>query len=252
MQLNKYLASCGVASRRKANLMISQGRVAVNRETVRELGRVIDIQSDEVFFDGRRLGIPDHYLYILMNKPKGVITAVHDNRGRETVIDLIASERRVFPVGRLDYDTEGVLLLTDDGYLAYRLTHPKFRIEKVYEAWVEGQVEEKSIQKLKEGISFSDKVIVKGIGRIIKKDRGKTLIEISIHEGKKRQIKRMMKAIGHPVLQLARICFAGLTVHDLKSASWRELSEQEVQSLYQQVGLQKSGYEAYQINNFLG
>ncbi len=225
--------------------MISQGRVAVNREVVRELGRVIDIQSDEVFFDGNRLGIPDHYLYILMNKPKRVITAVHDNRERKTVIDLIASERRVFPVGRLDYDTEGVLLLTDDGYLAYRLTHPKFQMEKVYEAWVKGHVEEKTIQKLEEGIAFSDQVIVKGIGRIIQKDQENTLIEISIHEGKKRQIKRMMKAIGHPVLQLTRTCFAGLTVRDLKPGNWRELTEQEVRSLYQQVGLKKNGCHAY-------
>ncbi|MBN2030002.1 rRNA pseudouridine synthase [bacterium] len=240
MQLNKYLADCGVASRRKANLMIQQGRVDVNQEIVMEMGRVIDTEKDCVFLDGHRLKIPDHYRYLLMNKPDGVITAVEDDRGRKTVIDMIPYSERVFPVGRLDMDTEGVLLLTNDGELTYRLTHPKFEIEKVYHVWVKGRVRPKSIQKLKEGVIISDQVMVKGTARIIQQNAEKTLIEMHIHEGKKRQVKRMMKAVGHPVIHLRRIVFAGLTVDDLQSGTCRELTDREVQSLYRQVGLEKN------------
>ncbi len=240
MQLNKYLAQCGVASRRKANLIIQEGRIGVNREIVRELGRVINTQKDHVFLDGQRLKILDHYRYLLMNKPDGVITALEDDRGRKTVIDMIQSNERVFPVGRLDLDTEGALLLTNDGELTYRLTHPKFEIEKVYAVWVKGAVQPKSIRKLNEGVAISDRVIVKGVAKIIQQSAEKTLIEMRIHEGKKRQIKRMMKAVGYPVIHLKRIVFAGLTVDGLESGSYRELSEREVQSLYNQVGLERN------------
>ncbi len=240
MQLNKYLAQCGVASRRKANSMIQEGRVGVNQEIVKELGRVIDTQKDHVFLDGHRLNIPNHYCYLLMNKPDGVITAVEDDRGRKTVIDMIRYNERVFPVGRLDLDTEGVLLLTNDGELTYRLTHPKFEIEKVYAVWVKGLVQPKSIQKLNEGVAISDHVIVRGNAKIVRRCTERTLIEMRIHEGKKRQVKRMMKAVGHPVIHLKRIVFAGLTVDDLQLGACRELTEQEIQFLYEQVGLERN------------
>lgn len=240
MQLNKYLSHCGAASRRKANVMIHEGRVGVNQSIVKELGRIIDTQKDEVFLDGQRLAILDHHHYLLMNKPGGVITAVADDRGRKTVVDMIRCDERVFPVGRLDFDTEGVLLLTNDGELTYRLTHPKFEIEKAYRVWVKGAVQAKSIRKLNDGVALSDRVIVKGTAKIIQQSAEKTLIEMRIHEGKKRQIKRMMKAVGHPVIHLKRIVFAGLTVDGLESGSYRELTEREVQSLYNQVGLERN------------
>ncbi len=237
MQLNKYLALCGVAARRKANMVIVQGRVIVNKEVVKKLGYKVDPEKDKIFLDGRLLKPPQIYKYILMNKPAGVITSVEDDRNRKTVVDLIGANERLFPVGRLDYDTEGVLLLTNDGELSYRLSHPKYEVDKVYQAWVDGYVTEEALRKLVEGIAINPGLIVKGEAKILRRKEKKTLVKISVHEGKKRQIKRMMKAIGHPVIQLKRTRFAGLTVDGLKSGEWRELTGEEIKELYTQVGL---------------
>jgi len=237
MQLNKYLALCGVAARRKANTVIVQGRVVVNKEVVKKLGYKVDPEKDKIFLDGRLLKPPQIYKYILMNKPAGVITSVEDDRNRKTVVDLIGANERLFPVGRLDYDTEGVLLITNDGELSYRLSHPKYEVDKVYQAWVDGYVTEEALKKLAEGIAINPGVIVKGEAKILSRKGKKTLVKISVHEGKKRQIKRMMKAIGHPVIQLKRTQFAGLTVDGLKSGEWRELTGEEIKELYTQVGL---------------
>ncbi len=242
MQLNKYLALCGVASRRKASQPILQGRVFVNDDCVRELGRVVDPQKDRIFLDGHRLECPEQYCYILMNKPAGVITAVTDDRGRKTVVDLIGSDARVFPVGRLDYDTEGALLLTNDGELAYRLAHPKFEIDKVYQAWVEGHVQEDTIQKLGQGVFIDKGVKVSGEVSVLERKTNRTRLEIRIHQGKKRQVKRMMKSVGHAVLHLERIWFAGLEVNDLDRGQWRELTAQEVDTLYRITGLKGKSY----------
>ena len=237
MQLNKYLALCGVAARRKANMVIVQGRVIVNKEVVKKLGYKVDPEKDKIFLDGRLLKPPQIYKYILMNKPAGVITSVEDDRNRKTVVDLIGANERLFPVGRLDYDTEGVLLITNDGELSYRLSHPKYEVDKIYQAWVDGYVTEEALKKLAEGIVINPGVIVKGEAKILSRKEKKTLVKISVHEGKKRQIKRMMKAIGHPVVQLKRTQFAGLTVDGLKSGEWRELTGEEIKELYKQVGL---------------
>lgn len=237
IQLNKYIALCGVTSRRKANIPIVQGRVRVNDEVVQELGHAVDPEKDYIFLDGQRLKLPRRYRYILMNKPRGVITAAVDGRGRKTVMDLIRSDERVFPVGRLDYDTEGVLLITNDGELAYRLTHPKFEMEKVYEAWVEGQVKEITLRKLARGVVLNGGVSVRGEASILDQKGEKTLVEISVHEGKKRQIKRMMKFVEHPVIYLRRTRFAGLTVNGLNAGEWRELTREEVERLYRETGL---------------
>ena len=237
MQLNKYLALCGVAARRRANRIIAQGRVVVNEEVVEKLGYKVDPEKDKIFLDGQLLELPQSYKYILMNKPSGVITSVEDDRNRKTVVDLVGANERLFPVGRLDYDTEGVLLITNDGELSYRLSHPKYEVDKVYQAWVEGNVTSQTIQKLMEGIAINPGVVVRGEAKILRRKRGKTLVEICIHEGKKRQIKRMMKAIGHPVIQLKRTRFAGLTVEGLEPGEWRELTPGEIKKLYQKVGL---------------
>ena len=242
MHLNKYLALCGVASRRKASQPILQGRVFVNDDCVRELGRVVDPQKDRIFLDGHRLEYPIQYRYILMNKPAGVITAVADDRGRKTVVDLVASDERVFPVGRLDYNTEGVLLLTNNGELAYRLAHPKFEIDKIYQAWVDGHVQEDTLQKLRQGVFIHRGVKVSGEVSILERKANRTLVDIRIHEGKKRQVKRMMKSVGHAVLHLERTRFAGLEVNGLEKGQWRELTPQEVDTLYRITGLKGKSY----------
>ena len=218
--------------------MISLKRVRVDQEIISEPGYRIDPELDPVFLDGKRVKPPNHFRTVLLNKPSGVLTTVRDDRDRKTVIDLIPLTERLFPVGRLDLDTTGVLLLTNDGDLAYRLTHPKYEIEKVYEAWVEGLIDERICQKFKEGISIDPGVIVSGEVRILKKERNRSRLEIRIHEGKKRQIKRMMDAVHHPVISLKRVCFAGLTVQKLKAGEWRELTSVEVRRLYELTGLE--------------
>ena len=240
MQLNRYLALCGVTSRRKANFIIADGRVMVNHEVVTELGYVVDPKEDTILLDNKHLKTPVCYHYVLMNKPGGVITALVDGRRRKTVTDLVDIDDRIFPVGRLDFDTEGVLLLTNDGDIAYRLTHPKFQIGKVYEVWVEGRIDNKIIRKLSEGVAIDKGVTVSGEAAILKQENEKSLIEIRIHEGKKRQIKRMLNAVGHPVIHLQRTSFAGLTTDGLQRGEWRYLTEKEVEHLYKITGLQKA------------
>lgn len=244
MPLNKYLAVCGVASRRKANEPILQGRVYVNRDCVRELGRMVDVEKDKVTFDGTKLRFPKRHQYILLNKPKGVLTAVDDDRGRKTVLDLVRSNKRIFPVGRLDLDTTGVLLLTDDGELAYRLMHPKFEIEKVYRAWVDGQINEHHIHKLEKGVAIDPGVIVRGETKRLKTKGNRSLIEIRVHEGKKRQIKRMLKAVGCPVQKLDRYSFAGLKTTGLELGAWRHLTHPEIEKLHRHTGLRKTSRSA--------
>ena len=239
MQLNKYLALCGVASRRRANDAICQGRVSINDVLVEKLGVVVDTERDQVFMDGRLLVPPPRHIYILLNKPKDVITTFMDGRGRKTVLDLIPLEERIFPVGRLDMDTEGVLLLTNDGDLSFRLTHPRYEIEKIYKAWVQGHVGRIAIGKLSKGVSIDPNVIVKGEAVVLDRGNGSTLVELRLHQGKKRQVKRMMKAVGHPVIHLERAVFAGLTVNGLQRGEWRFLTDSEVQDLYGKTGLKR-------------
>jgi 23S rRNA pseudouridine2605 synthase len=214
----------------------------VNRTCIKKPGCRIDVLNDVILLDGKPIKPPDHFRYVLLNKPSGVLTTVRDDRSRKTVIDLISVSERLFPVGRLDLDTEGVLLLTNDGDLAYRLAHPKYEIEKVYEAWVEGLVDEDTCQMLKKGVAIKSGMIVSGEVRIFKKERNRSKLEIRIHEGKKRQIKRMMKSVHHSVIILKRICFAGLTIKGLKTGQWRDLTDQEVQSLYAITKLESSGF----------
>jgi len=239
MQLNKYLALCGVTSRRKANYLIMEGRVSLNGDTVRKLGIVVDPKSDQVRMDGQLIEIPGHYRYVLFNKPAGIITSAVDGRGRRTVIEAVGLQERVFPVGRLDLDTEGVLLLTNDGDLAYRLAHPRFEIEKIYQARVAGRISDQAIRQLRRGVEIDPDVVVRGETRLLSRHSDRSLVEIQVHEGKKRQIKRMLRIVGFPVQKLVRINFAGLTVDDLKTGEWRDLSEKEVDRLYLMTGMKR-------------
>ncbi len=237
MQLNKYIALSGVTSRRKANILIKEGKITVNGTTVKEMGVTVKPGTDKIELNNEVLQIPSQYRYILFNKPAKVITSFSDQRKRTLVIDCIDIKERIYPVGRLDYDTTGVLLLTNDGDLTYRLAHPKFEIDKIYEVLVQGYITNNDIQKLKSGVDIGNGHTVQGEAKIIDRTSEKSFIKIVIHEGKKRQIKRMMKSLNHPVIKLTRTVFAGLTVHGLQEGEWRELNPEEITILYQKTGL---------------
>lgn len=237
MQLNKYIALCGITSRRKANIPIKQGKITVNGKIVNELGVQVDPQKDVVKLNHQELKIPPKYRYIVLNKPESTITSFTDKRNRKLVIDCVEVKERIFPVGRLDYDTTGTLLLTNDGDLTYRLSHPKYEIDKIYQVMVQGTITTNELKKLQNGIDIGNGDIVKGEALIIKKYPQKSLLEIIIHQGKKRQIKRMMKKINHPVIKLTRTVFAGLTTEGLKPGEWRDLKSEEIEMLYAKTGL---------------
>jgi len=224
MRLNAYLARTGVASRRGADELIKTGRVRVNG--VRgELNTFVE-EGDVVDLDGRLL-VPQQLAYVLLHKPAGVVTTASDPHGRPTVVGLVDHEARVVPVGRLDADTTGALLLTNDGELAHRLAHPRYQVEKVYEAEVEGEPADEAIAALAEGIELDDGSTAPAQVRRL----GPSRVELSIHEGRKHQVKRMLGAVGHPVRRLHRSRYAGLTADDLAPGTWRELTADEVGAL---------------------
>jgi 23S rRNA pseudouridine2605 synthase len=228
VRLNAYLARTGIASRRGADELIKTGRVRVNG--VRgELNTFVE-EGDVVDLDGRLL-VPQRLAYVLLHKPPGVVTTARDPHGRPTVVDLVEHESRVVPVGRLDADTTGALLLTNDGDLAHRLAHPRYEVEKVYEAEVEGEPSDEALANLADGVELDDGVTAPARVRRIDPSR----IELAIHEGRKHQVKRMLEAVGHPVLRLHRSRYAGLTVKSLTQGEWRELEASEVAALRQAI-----------------
>jgi 23S rRNA pseudouridine2605 synthase len=224
MRLNAYLARAGVASRRKADELIKAGRVRVNGEPG-ALNTFVG-ENDVVELDGERLR-PQRLAYVLLNKPPGVVTTAYDPQGRPTVVDLVEHETRVVPVGRLDADTTGALLLTNDGELAHRLAHPRYEVEKVYEAEVEGEPDDDALARLATGVELDDGRTAPARAR----RPGPGRVELSIHEGRKHQVKRMLEAVGHPVRRLHRARYAGLTVEGLGPGEWRELGDAEVHAL---------------------
>ncbi|MPM46342.1 Ribosomal large subunit pseudouridine synthase B [bioreactor metagenome] len=232
-RLQKIISQAGIASRRHAEKLITDGRVTVNGHVVTELGTKVEPRKDKVAVDGKVIA-GEKYVYILLHKPKGVVTTLNDPQKRKTVVDLIkAIPERIYPVGRLDYNTEGLLLLTNDGELTNALIHPSRKIRKVYQAIVEGFPAEEKLDRFRVGMKLEDGITAPALVNIVDVDRERNLtaLEIVIHEGKNRQIRRMCEKIGHPVKQLKRIRFAFLDLQGVRRGSYRFLTPTEVAEL---------------------
>lgn len=234
MRLNAYLARSGVASRRGADELIIAGRVRVNGEPG-QLNTVVG-SRDVVDVDGRRVA-RQRLSYVLFHKPAGVVTTARDPEGRPTVVGLVSHATRVVPVGRLDADTTGALLLTNDGPLAHRLAHPRYGVPKVYEAEVEGAPDRGAVARLREGVELEDGRTAPASARVLRRRSRSTLLELTLHEGRKHQVKRMCAAVGHPVRRLHRSRYAGLDLTGLEPGEWRELTKDEVAVLRRGVGV---------------
>lgn len=231
-RLQKVLASAGVASRRHSEELILDGRVTVNGKVVRELGSKADPMRDRIEVDGRPLPKPSDRVYLVLHKPQGYVTTVKDPRRRRTVMDLVTPVPGLHPVGRLDYDTSGVLLMTNDGDFTLALTHPRFGLSKTYHATLRGRPSELALQKLREGIVLDDGPTQPAEVVRLGHEGGSTHVQVKIHEGRNRQVRRMFEAIGHPVLRLKRTAVGPITLGDLAPGQVRPLGPDEVDSLF--------------------
>lgn len=241
VRLQKFLAQAGVASRRASERLIQEGKVWVNGKKITQLGTKIDPDNDIITVNGKRIKMSENKIYILLYKPSGYVTTVKDPQGRRTVMDLLKQvKERVFPVGRLDYDTEGLLILTNDGDFSYALTHPKFQIKKTYLAAVQGIPDKRDLQKLQRGVKLSDGPTAPAKVKLLRCLNGQAIIKLTIHEGRNRQVRRMLKAVGHPVVKLKRVAIGNLTLGKLSPGEYRYLEPGEVQKL---LTLCKTGYK---------
>ncbi len=241
VRLQKLLSAAGVASRRASEALILAGRVTVNGEPVRTLGTKADLSRDDVRVDGRRVRAPERLRYLLINKPAGVVTTRSDPQGRPTVLDLVAGVATyLYPVGRLDYDSEGLLILTNDGDLAAALTHPRHGVAKVYEVVVRGRPTPEAIGRLRHGVTLDGRCTAPAEVRLRRTPTGgrrpgggrqRAVLEITLREGRNRQVRRMCEAVGHPVEHLARVRIGPVADSRLRPGQWRDLSEAELQSL---------------------
>ena len=234
-RLQKVLAAAGIASRRASEELIVEGRVEVNGE-VAELGRKVDPEVDVVTVDGERINIDPERVYVMQNKPQGVVTTLDDPEGRPTVMDLINLPQRLFPVGRLDQDTEGLLLLTNDGELTNALTHPSYGVERTYVALVPGPVRGRTLGQLRDGVELDDGLARPVRARVLETQRSKALLEVVMTEGRKREVRRMLGALGLHVERLARVNYGGVDLGDLRQGKWRFLRQREIAQLHAAVG----------------
>jgi len=238
MRLNRFLAQAGEASRRGADRLIADGRVSVNGELVTRLGTEVEPGRDVVALDGREVALPSTFTYVLLNKPPGYVVTMSDPQRRPTVADLVAGAGgRVVPVGRLDAATEGLLLLTDDGDLAYRVAHPSFELEKVYRVVARGVLTEDERRRLESGVEIDGRPTTPAAVRVVSAAANVTVAEITLHEGRKRQVRRMFEAVGHLVTRLTRLRIGPLELGDLEQGTWRALTETELSALRAAVGL---------------
>lgn len=226
VRLQKVLAERGIGSRRVCEDLIAAGRVTVNGE-VAVLGRRVDVETDTVEVDGEAIGVRPDLVYYLLNKPTGVITTSDDPQRRRTVLDLVPDEPRVFPVGRLDYETEGLLIITNDGAITHRLTHPSFGVEKEYLAEVEGELDARALRILRTGVELDDGITAPA--KVSQPQPG--VLRITIHEGRNRQVRRMAEAVGHPVRRLVRMRIGPIRDAALAPGAWRELTLSEIRAL---------------------
>jgi len=227
-RLQKILSQAGIASRRASEQLMLEGRVTVNGETIRELGTKADPAHDDIRVDGRRIKIAERHVYLLLNKPRGYVTTRSDPQKRPTVIDLLKGVREyIYPVGRLDYDSEGLLILTNDGDLAARLTHPRHGVPRVYEARVLGEPDAHDLSRLSKGVTIDGRRTEPATVVSL----GPSQLRVTVHEGRNRQVRKMCEAIGHPVTELRRVAIGPIRDGKLKPGQWRELSAQEIQSL---------------------
>ena len=229
IRLNKYIAECGICSRRKADILIESGKVLVNDIVIKDLGVIIDDTKDQVKVDGKTISKENKYVYIMLNKPKGYVTTNSEQFGRKSVIDLIDTDYRIFPIGRLDMNTEGLLLLTNDGEFANKLMHPKNKVEKTYIANVKGNITEEKIENLRNGVDIGGYITKPAQVRIISKDKNE--IEIKISEGKNRQVRKMCEAVGLKVINLKRTSIGKLNLGNLKIGEYRYLNKNEIDKI---------------------
>jgi len=238
IRLNKYLAQRGVASRREADRMIQEGRVAVNGRVMEDLGHKIDDGRDRVAVDGRKIKPDRELIYMMLNKPKDFLVTLADPLGRATIKDLVPSlPDGVNPVGRLDKDSEGLLLLTNDGELAYRLTHPRYEVPKIYIVCVEGRISPEEIGKLERGVHIDGGRTAPAKVKVLESRPQSSVLQIEIHEGRKREVRQMCESAGHDVVRLTRVSFAGLRLENLLNGQWRFLKKEEVHRLKRLAGL---------------
>lgn len=233
IRLQKYMAEVGIASRRKAEELILEGKVKVNGKIANELGIKILPNKDIVEYNGKKVVLEKEYVYILLNKPIGYVTTVKDQFNRDSILDLVKTNKRIVPVGRLDMYTSGAIILTNDGDFVYKVTHPKHEIEKTYTVTIKGIVKSNEVEELKKGVKIEDYITKPARVKILKTDEEKNIsrLEITIHEGKNRQVRKMCEAIGHKVLALHRSKIAGIGVKDLELGKWRYLTKNEVKKI---------------------
>lgn len=232
VRLQKYLADAGIASRRKAEEYILEGKVKVNGKVVTSLGTKVEPDTDIIMYNEKKIKITDKKIYLLLNKPVNYVTTVNDQFNRPTVIDLLHSvSERVYPVGRLDYNTSGLLILTNDGDLTYKITHPKHHIDKKYIASVKGIPDESTLNKLRKGITLDGYKTAPAKVKIISSSSNNSVLQITIHEGKNRQVRKMCEAIGHPVIELRRIAIGNISLGDLQIGKFRSLTSKEISYL---------------------
>ena len=236
VRLQKFIADCGITSRRKAEELILQGKIKVNGKVVTELGTKINPQKDVVLYNNKQIQNDNKSVYILLNKPIGYVTTVKDQFNRDSVLDLVKVKERIVPVGRLDMYTSGALILTNDGDFVYQVTHPKHEIDKTYTVTINGKVTDEEVQQLKNGVKIEAKepyITKPAKVKILKIDEEKnqSRLEITIHEGKNRQVRKMCEAVGHKVLALHRSKIAGIDVKDLPLGKWRFLNQNEVKRI---------------------
>ena len=238
IRLQVALSRCGTASRRKSATIIESGHVKVNGKVIKERGFSVDVHKDRITVYKNPLLFKEKKEYYILNKPPGVLSTTKDERGRKTVLDYIEKKNtRLYTIGRLDKDTKGLIILTNDGDLTYRLTHPKFNIKRVYEVKAKGIVEEKSITRLKNGVNIEGKLARAVKVNFLKKGKSFTVLSLTLTEGRKREVRKMLSAIGHDVLELKRISFGSLRLKDLKEGKIRALKKVEVEKLKNSVGL---------------